>query len=1146
MTVCQIANLCITICCLTAFFSMIAAAAPNAAVLLDAACEPEASAIAESLRSDLDKAGYDVSFIDMDALCRADTLRADRMDLLVLPDASALPLASANVIPEYLYGGGDLLALNTPMWRRVLVKDGSAWVDRETFREKHLGELAGTALFDFGTFGLEGWERATNDFSMATLHEVVWDPVAGPALHVHISKLTNWDTFGSPALGGPFAEDQSLTVFMAKGGPRTTELAVEWTEKDGSRWIATVPLTDAWQLYVLAPEDFRFWESVPARRQDRLRPENAVRFTVGLALSHTALPGDSHEYWIAGIGASARTPLHDVLLDHSRPPALDTLSPEYKLYPATAPVRLSLRTDLPLGTPLAPPRAAAEVWCAHPRPQAGGFDKGRAWRWIPVVEAWDAHADPAARDPLAWRGAAATLLVHAEGPYAGGVWASFGIRDPEWYLTEEARGILRHVAARIRAGVFLIDAGTDFYTYFAGQDMRVGARAVNVSRQARVVTARAALSGKGTPAIQKEWTLTLAPGALETVSETVTVKGRPATGFQVCVELLEGGPVLDRAAHEAHIWRPNRRPRFVTVENGEFVLDGRRWRAHGVNYMPSSGIGTEDWSYFEHWIGARAYDPEIIDRDLRRIRDLGMNAVSIFIYHESLHAQNLLDLLRRLDALGLKANLSLRPGTPMDFEWDKMRDLITFYRIWEHDAVFALDLAWEPMFGDHDARKPWDAAWGAWIIERYGSIENAEQDWEFAAPRHADGQVTNPLGHQTAGDGPWRRMVAAYRRFLDTLLYEKYSRARHLVRGLDTRHLVSFRMAEAGNPTFRWDKAIPYDFAYLAGAVDLLAPEGYGRIGDWERVKPALFEAEHARWADPSKPVMWAEAGVSAWVESRRDVTAERLEFQSDFYAHLYRMVILSGADGIFFWWYPGGYRVNERSDYGIINPDGTDRPVTRTIREHARAFLEGPPANPVDYWIAFDRDAHPDGIAGVYDAAKDEFWQARASGRTPGLRTAGTGTTSATCPLTAVGGTRYSGNNPLQFLDGFFDEVAAASGRNEWLAVDRGATVTAPRSGPVRLRVSLTNLGEAAWLAPGECSGAGGVFLVVLDESGETLSRHPLPRTVSRFESVKMECRLPVGRTARGPVRTILTLEAEGRARFGPRFPITWVPAGI
>jgi hypothetical protein len=37
--------------------------------------------------------------------------------------------------------------------------------------------------------------------------------------------------------------------------------------------------------------------------------------------------------------------------------------------------------------------------------------------------------------------------------------------------------------------------------------------------------------------------------------------------------------------------------------------------------------------------------------------------------------------------------------------------------------------------------------------------------------------------------------------------------------------------------------------------------------------------------------------------------------------------------------------------------------------------------------WLPFDRDAHPDGLFGVYDALADRFWSAVAQGRRPGLR---------------------------------------------------------------------------------------------------------------------------------------------------------------
>ena len=131
-------------------------------------------------------------------------------------------------------------------------------------------------------------------------------------------------------------------------------------------------------------------------------------------------------------------------------------------------------------------------------------------------------------------------------------------------------------------------------------------------------------------------------------------------------------------------------------------------------------------------------------------------------------------------------------------------------------------------------------------------------------------------------------------------------------------------MSNAGNPTYDWDGRMAYDFPYLAGGVDFLAPEAYGRIGDWERVKPGWFTVVYARWAAPHLPVVWAEMGVSAWNRSLCRVTPAEMAFQAEFYKAFYQMLIGSGSDGVFSWWYPGGFRYGETSDYGVINADGT------------------------------------------------------------------------------------------------------------------------------------------------------------------------------------------------------------------------------
>jgi hypothetical protein len=456
----------------------------------------------------------------------------------------------------------------------------------------------------------------------------------------------------------------------------------------------------------------------------------------------------------------------------------------------------------------------------------------------------------------------------------------------------------------------------------------------------------------------------------------------------VVVELVRKGRVVDRVQHELGVWEPKADPQFVTARDGDFYLSGRKWYPYGVNHMPASGIGIEDGPFFENYLGPRSYDPEILDRELARIRRLGMTMVSAFIYHGAGADRNLVDYLRRCDKHGLKVNLSLRPGTPMDFEWDKMRDLIVNNRLAQNDTVFAYDLAWEPFIGRQAERARWDKLWGEWIQRHYGSIDGAEKAWSFPAPRNKDGYITNPPDAQCGGAGAWAKMVIDYRRFIDELVDRHYSEARRLIRSIDAHHLVSFRMTVAGDPTFDQAHNMPYDFRGLKNGVDIFEPEGYGRIGDWQRVRPGLFTLAYARAIDPTKPVMWAEFGTSSWDHEAIQTSSTALEFEGKFYDDFLKMVLESGANGAVCWWYPGGFRVGENSDFGIINPDGTDRPATVVLRKYAKLLTEPREIPKPDVWIEYNPD-DPVGIKGIYDQVGGRFWQAFDGGKFPGLRAA-------------------------------------------------------------------------------------------------------------------------------------------------------------
>ena len=1125
-----------------------AAPRPQAAILDLAPARqplPHAAPIAEALRH----AGFDVTRLAPDDAGTLAGLDPRRFDVAVLLDGSAMPAPAVGALERYLRAGGDLIALRAPLLRKLLLRDDGRWITRDQLAAGDATRPPEHVLIRYDDQTPTRWPRSTDRPDIHTQVEVVSGPSRMRVLHVTVPVLGGWDTLATKLPQAGFPPGCVLTVFAARGDAHTSTLLVEWDERDGSRWIATVALTPRWRRYVLTPADFKFWHDSRGQRGgagDCFKPENAAGFSVGVAQSHGCAPGRRHEYWLGPIGTAPATGRYARLLQRATLPPMDTLYPPYKLFASHGASRLETRRDQVFVAAADWP-LPAHLRCPHPRPLGGGFDKGRAWRWVPLLEARDAAGH--------WRGNPVTLTIHAGGEFRGGLWASVGVSDADWYGTPAAVGLVAQLARRMLQPAFLLDGGTNFYTYFEDQPLTLGVRVVNVGdHPAENLTARVTLlaAADGHEIARKTWSLKLSPGEIKRAAEEVRLDSWPAGGLRVVAELRDGAAVIDRVEHAAHVWRPRPGKHFVTAEGGHFVLDGAFWRPHGVNYMPSSGIGVEDRAFFEYWVGARAYHPEVIQRDLEHVRELGFNAVSIFIYNRSLAAQNLLDLLRRLDALGLKANLSLRAldeqrgkeTTPMRYLWPKIREIIEYYRLAENDTVFAYDLAWEPAFGSHARRSQWDADWRAWVAERYGSIAAAEQDWDFSAPRDADGRLTNPVGAQLTRDGPWRRYVAAYRRFLDTLLYEKYASARRLVRALDPHHLVSFRMTDAANPTYRFAERIPYDWPFLAAGVDILEPEAYGRIGDWERVRPGWFEREYARWAAPDLPMMWAEAGVSAWSRSRMRSDPEQLAFQGRYYRDLYRMFIASGADGIFFWWYPGGFRVNENSDYGIINPDGSDRPVTRVIREMGPRLLAADPLPPVDHWIEFDRDRHPDGVAGVYDAVRDEFWKAIEQGQVPGLRTAGTGTDSTNCPLVAVGNVPCTGHNPPKYLDGWFDAVYVRGAAGRWTRVENGGPVRVEAAQPLRARIVLTNLAEAAWAVRGRAGGRAGVVDLVVT-AGATTRRLPLPRRVGYHETLEWnDVELLPNGTA-GVTKLLLRLAARGRTPFGPVFRIRLEPAG-
>jgi hypothetical protein len=440
--------------------------------------------------------------------------------------------------------------------------------------------------------------------------------------------------------------------------------------------------------------------------------------------------------------------------------------------------------------------------------------------------------------------------------------------------------------------------------------------------------------------------------------------------------------------------------------------------------------------------------------------------------------------------------------------------------------------------------------WNRWVIERYGSVEHAVADWGLDPGRTAAGKLPIPPVHMFREAGEWHRLSAAFRRGFSDLIGAKYRDLAAALRDWDPKHLISFRGGGCGVPSGH-----RFAHAHSVGAakhMDFLNPEGYNlHTAGWEAPTPADdirrggLVTLYYRFISREKPVVWMEFGYTVngfhrkWKPGLVHIDPKQLHNQRSQLDHFYAMALESGARGAAPWWFPGGFRLAECSDFGIVDPDGAPRPAVEVLRTRHPAFEQVVHREPTRV-LQIDFDAR---CVDGWELYSQQYLDAVKAGDVPYLRTAGTGTDSATCPLTAVGGNEYSGNNPPQFLNAEFNRLELKFGDGPWRPIRGDETLRIKPGASVRCRASVGNLGEAMWLAPGVGQPERGrVFLAGREEFGFEF-RAPIAAGTAFLADADVDEFLLAPSVQK---QTILSFEMSSRDRacFGERRTVTLVPA--
>ncbi|MCL2624093.1 MAG: beta-galactosidase, partial [Planctomycetaceae bacterium] len=856
--------------------------------------------------------------------------------VLLVCESENFPAGAVSGLEAYLKSGGNVLFIGGDRpFTASAVRDGDRMVTYEAFIEKLKTDPHGR---DTGIIRQDVSYRrhcsaeSVNTPATATFLE------DEKALSIHIERYFGWDMWATPDNIAAISADTEFLRVKAKGDMPV--LAIELYERDNSRWIATFEVKNEWDTCVLSIDDFHIWES-PHRGKagDRVRFDNIQFATIGIADSHThgVKAGQSYNFAVQSIDA-----LPKVQNSGNRfyPPEfiLEGVAPCYKSYKLDGPVTITSgghRFDFP-----------EAVVSPVPRMTGLGIDMNRPWRFIPVATA---------RNEAGGRGYPAWIMLHLDRQYKSAAVAGMGFSLETILKEQNLSAILVDLAKRLGSGTFLAGAGASDFLVDVGSPFRFGAEPFKIEDGMKVravirnpdgtIVAGFEKPIAGNDAVTDEATLNT-PGTYRCTVELKDAQNR-------VVDEIESEIVVDDG-------KPDPASAFIRVEKDNFVLEGGYWYPNGVNFFPIytvSGMDTGDFG--SGWGDRRLYDPVLLEDSILDAKSAGINMLSVLTgFERAINPQSLRDFLYRSRKHGMKVNLFVGAASPLDFQEEMLRRFIEDARLRDNATLFCYDIIWEPtnyIYAPH-YRERFRPEWNRWLEGQYGNKEDAVKNWKFDPGSNENGLFAPPTDEQFRTDGDHRVFVAVYRRFMDDHTARLWQRAVDKLRRLDPNHLITNR---AGN-------IHPYDNAFTGPvkALDFISPEGYS-IQQNEVGEGAIgFATRLIDFYSGGKPVVWSEFGRPVHGANFLPMAAS-MDESGTYNEIFYRRGLEAGAQGFAPWWWPGGYRVDERSDFGISNVDGTLRRAAEVVKRYA-SQIETPRKRPVGT-VPFDFD--PDEHAGGYPA---------------------------------------------------------------------------------------------------------------------------------------------------------------------------------
>ena len=1044
----------------------------------------------------------------------ADTaISAENYDVVIVPDAEKYPTNAAQAIDSYLKNGGKLLTMGGPPLQKGLQLVNGTWMDQEeAFENAEKKTILNFSNASDCEFSLNSDNPGQVNYSAIVEQDA---PDGGNAVHITYENPKNWAQ-AEKTVSVNMTGASSISFYLKGNDVFYTGLSIGVSDGSGSYYAAVKPTSD-WKLVSLAEEDFNLWANDTIHYDSHPNLDNIKKISFGISQTHVPFHvGKLHEFWISSPVLQKVGNLGPVSM------VLDGIAPEYKFYPITngETAEASQNQSFVATRKYTLPQ---ELFSPVHRPQGTGFSRNKALRFVPLIEVSDKKGLRSGY--LAWMFVNSTgWNDKVESEYESSIIAGFGTNEASFYNNEGKAAVVDVLRTLLNDYMF-VEAGATEDIYIDSETKELSLGAYTRGRHTEGLTLNFAFIKNNKSIFNQSFDMS-SHRVLKSKGDTeIKVRsfeysvsnGKP--DYIVCT-IKKDDKVLDTIYQNITFWspKPESERKYITIKDNEFIRDGKVLRAYGVNFVPSSSLGAEDDYFWEYYLSPQSFDPDVIYNDLLRLKEVGFNAISTFIYYENaVQAKNMLWFADICDKLGLVISVDIRPNAdPFNLVEEEVVETFKTQHLAELDNVIGYDVAWErsfgtyePNYGNYNGRKAYNKDWIQWVEDNYGSIENAESIWGETMPTDAQGNYIGVSDEALRAVEP-SKIVAAYRRFADDMIASKHAYVKELIRRLAPNHIISARAGDSGCIPSADAAQMGYDFTSMAAGLDFLSPEYYAPT---EYIDQAIFTNVYSRYASPDAPVVWKEFGArSTWCGSNFDrpeykTLRETVEKDSVIKFEKFMDAIISAHTGGFFIWFSqGGYRYDEKSDCGVINPDGSDRQLTKSIREYRDKFINQPELAKPTGAIMIDRDWYSNTIRSLYSVVKEPLLSAAKKGETIIFKDASTDKNTDTVSDEAVGGGIAGADNPARWVNGVFQAVYVKASNGEWQQVKYGDSVKIG-TGSLEVKIVVTNMMGSEWLSK-SASKASYVSLVSTAKSGIKFNL-PLKENVRHLETITQEFKL-------------------------------------